>query len=325
MDLTMPYEKRREMKSEGVPTARLYLLNTDFLTISAATGEENAQIGASFFELFPANRLLREELSAYVASYPSDVLLTLCGRAPVVFAGALAAQAGLVLAAVPEGEIKRTLGAPAAFHRVPACVRVGTTAQMKYRAHDEADFSRAAQWLLSLSTSLSCRAEAQILTRDRLLGCVTRLSALLDVPLSCDFSGVLDTSLAELNEGFAVGVVLAALMLARRVSPGAGVRLCAVSESAPTLYLEICCESADDPFPELLPLFDRARARGAVLDAVRPKGNPHLLQLRACIGTVELSAEGLRERARFLEGFSPLGAMPTPHAIPAVFSEISFD
>ncbi|MBO7342025.1 MAG: hypothetical protein J6U87_05010 [Clostridia bacterium] len=325
VDLTMLYEKQRAQRDEGSALGRLYLLDSALCVIGASAGEETAQMGVSFFDLFPANRLLRDEVAAYVASYPNDVLLTLCARTPVVFVGTLAAQTGLVVAAVPEGEIKRTLAAPAAFHRVPACVQVGTTAQMKYRAHAEAAFADAVRWLLALATPFLSHADTPLSPGALLSNSATRLAALFDVPLSLDLSGLLDTDCAGWNVAFAIGVVLSALTLARRVSPDAGVHLCGVSESAPTLYLELRGVCADDPLPELAPLLSCARARGAVLDAVFPREAPRLLQLRACVGIVELSAEGLRERARFLEGKSPLRAVPVPHAIPSVFPEISFD
>ena len=129
MSLMTKYGEEQQSKGRAALGGSFYLLNRDFTLISAQTGEENAEIGASFFDIFPANRILREEIVAYAHSYPQDLLLTLCARTPVLFIGTLLAQTGFVLAIVPEGEVKRTLANPAAFHHVPAHVCVSASAR----------------------------------------------------------------------------------------------------------------------------------------------------------------------------------------------------
>ena len=298
-----------------------YLLDGALCVISAKTGAENVDFGTSIFDLFPAARAVREEIVAYLHSYPQELLLTLCGRTPVVFVGTLYAQTGLVLAVLPEGEVKKTLSLPAAFHHVPAHVCVSTSAQMRYKAHNEEAFCAAARWLSAVSAPFVLVQDAQRELSAWLSSCAQRLSALLQVPLSCDFSGLPTLSFSGVQTEFAVGVILATLMAAS----GNGVRLCAVWEGEPTLYLEYTRDDLSHTPRELEPLLGVAAARGAVLDVVSPKEAPHLVQLRACFGVVELSAQGVRERHRFLEGKSPLLEMPASHAIPPVFPELSFD
>lgn len=326
MDFAAYREAERTGKGATETAARCYLLDGDFCVISAQTGEENAIVGAPFFDLFPANRILREEISAYARSYPRDVLLTLCARTPVLFIGTLFAQTGLVLAVLPKGTIKRTLSLPAAFHHVPAHVCVSASAQMRYKAHEEADFSAASRWLLAASAPFTCRQQADATPTSSVLAfCAEQLAALLHVPLSCDFSGLPAQSREAVDLAFAIGVMLAGLMAARRIAHANGVQLCAVKEGAPTLYLRFSRTDARDMLPEFAPLLRVAAARGAILDVVCPLDDPYLVEVRACFGVVELSAQGVRERHRFLEGKSPLLDLPASRAIPPSFPELSFD
>ena len=309
----------------GKAVGQYYLLDGALCVISAKTGEENAVFGTSFFDLFPATRAVREEIAAYLRSYPQEVLLTLCGRTPVVLVGTLYAQTGLVLAVLPEGNTKKTLTLPAAFHHVPAHVCVSTSAQMRYKAHNEEAFAAAARWLSTVGAPFLFSQSVSGELSAWLSLCTKRLSALLKTPLFCDLSGLPALSMSGVQTEFALGVMLATLMAAGRAATNAEVRLCALFESTPMLYLEYTRDALSHTPRELEPLLTCAAARGAVLDVVYPLNDPYLVQVRVCIGVVELSAQGVRERHRFLEGKSPLLEMPASHAIPPVFPELSFD
>lgn len=309
----------------GKTMGQYYLLDGALCVISAKTGGENVAFGTSFFDLFPAVRAVREEIAAYLHSYPQEVLLTLCGRTPVLFVGTVYAQTGLVLAVLPEGELKKTLASPAAFHHVPAHVCVSISAQMRYKAHDEEAFAAAARYLSAISAPFALAQSASGELSAWLSSCTQRLSMLLQAPLSCDLSGLPAMSVSGVQAEFALGVILATLMAAGRAASDAEVRLCALFEGAPTLYLEYTRNDLSHTPRELEPLLSCAAARGAVLDVVYPLEDPYLVQVRACIGVVELSAQGVRERHRFLEGKSPLSGVPVSHAIPPAFSEFSFD
>ena len=119
--------------------------------------------------------------------------------------------------------------------------------------------------------------------------------------------------------------MLSVLLAARRVGCTDGVRLYAAMEGTPTLYLEYTCPQAADFPTELAPLLSCAASRGMMLDVVTPKADPARVQIRACFGIVELSAQGVRERHCFLEGKSPLGALAQGAATPCPFPELSFD
>ena len=305
--------------------ARYYLLDGDFRIISAITGGENDENSSFLFDLFPANRLLREEVDAYVRSYPHEVLLTLCSRTPVLFIGTLLAQAGLILAVVPEGEIKKTLSLPAAFHHVPAQVCVSASAQMRYKAHGEEAFAAACRWLFDASAPFLPFASGQRTLSALLSLSATRLSSLLRVPLSCDFSGLPALSCEGCCTELAVGVILATLMAARRSSLQGEVQLLAVKEEAPTLYLSFSRADTESKLDEFLPLLGITAVRAMALDVVSPKDRPDLVQVRAAIGVVELSAQGLREPNHFLEGKSSLVTLPVAYAPPPSFPEMSFD
>ena len=322
VNFTVYQDKPYSSEQTAVPRARFYLLNSALCIIEERTQNENGEDGAhgtSFFDLFPAKRVVQEEIAAYVRSYPQQMLLSLCSRTPVLFIGTLTAHTGLVLAAVPEGEVRSTLSFPAAFHRVPACVSVSPSAQMRYKMHGEAAFAAAAQWLLGISAPFICPKDAALVPT--LSFCAQRLSRLLNVPFPCDFSGLSALSCAGLDMELAISVMLAALMAARRESAEEGVRLYAAMEGAPTLYLEYVRAKCLAEVPEFLPLLVCAAARGAILDVVCPKQDPHRVQIRAAFGVVELSAQGIRERHRFLEGKSPLCALLQSRAISQHFPE----
>jgi len=321
-----PYRDKLQIADE-IPAlaARYYLLNSDFAIISAHTGEENGVAATSFFDLFPTNRVLRAEIADYVRSYPQKALLTLCGRTPVLLVGTLCAHTGLVLAVLPQGTVKRTLTAPAAFHRVLTHISVSDSAQKRYVPHGEAEFAAACRWLTGVSVPFVQAPNAERELAPTLSFCASRLSQLFGVPMAADFSGLPRLSCTGVELEFATGVLLASLMAAQRSGAENGVRLYAAMESAPTLYLEYDRAESANTVSEFLPLLSCAAARGTVLDVVCPGTEPRRVQIRACIAITELSAQGVRERHRFLEGKSPLCALPQSHAILPPFPEFPFD
>ncbi len=325
MSFTTKSDKEQRAQSAKTQTPQYYLLNDALCILNADTGAKNDNTCPSFFDLFPAKLAVREEIAAYVRSFPGELLLTLCGGTPVLLAGTLAAHTGLVLALLPEGEIKKTLAAPAAFHRVPACVSVSPSAQLRYKTHDEESFAAACRWLLKIGAPFTLPGDEGRELNSALSFCATRLSQLLDVPLSLDLSGLPALSCVGIDMAFAVGVILTTLAAAKRDGTENGVQLYAAMEGAPTLRLSYDRAEIADTVPEFSSLLRCAEARGASLDVVCPDTDPHRVQVRASLGIVELSAQGVRERHRFLEGKSPLGAMPREHAITADFPELSMD
>ena len=328
MDLMTKSKKEPRHNNTSASAVQYCLLDRDLRIINSSLPTENSEngvTGASFFDVFPAKRSVREEIVDYARSYPQECLLTLCGRVPVLFVGSLAAHTGLIPVLLPQGAVKSTLAFPAAFHGVPAHVCVSGSAQMRYKAHDEAAFAEACRWLVSVSAPFVCSAEAERSLASVLSFAAARLSALLELPFSCDFAGIGAVGCTKVDVAFGVGVMLAALAAAKREKADNGVRLYAASEGAPTLYLEYTrCENADT-VSEFSPLLACAAARGAVLDVVSPIADPSLVQIRACLGVVELSAQGVRERHRFLEGKSPLSILPQAAACALPFPEFLFD
>lgn len=310
-------------KSSRAALAQYYLLDGDFRVISAKTDEENTELGAFFFDLFPAKRALVQEIDAYARSLPHRLLLALCTRTPVLLAGSLFAHTGTLFAVVPRGEIKRTLASPAAFHGVPAPISVSTYARMHYKAHDEAAFGDACRWLLGIATPFWHREGQELCA---VLGsCADALSSMLNVPLCCDLSGLPALSCTGLDVDFGVGVMLSALFAAARSAHTGGVRLYAAMEGAPTLYLEYVRADLSKDIPEFVPLLGCAEQRGMILDVVHPIEEPSLVQVRVMLRVAELSEQELRERNRFLEGKSVLCTLPQSRAIAPAFPELSFD
>lgn len=328
MDLMTKRVEEQHMDDVFASEEQFYLLDREFCIVNAHTCVENCEntvCGASFFDLFPTGRAVREEIDGYVRSYPQKTLLTLCGRTPVLFAGTLASHTGLVLAAIPVGEVKRALAFPAAFHHVPSCVSVSSSAQLRYKMHGEEAFATACRWLLRVSEPFVCFAGAQRTLSAVLHTAAERFSAFFGVPIACDLGGLPALSCEGVELPFAVGVMLAALAAARRSGAEAGVHLYAAMEGAPTLYLEYTRFEGVEQIPEFSSVLSCAAARGMSLDVVCPSDDPHRVQIRACIGTVELSAQGVRERYHFLEGKSPLCILPQPRAVSLPFAEIFLD
>ena len=115
---------------------------------------------------------------------------------------------------------------------------------------------------------------------------------------------------------------VAAALSAKRAGAEDGVRLYAAMEGAPTLYLEYTRRETAMTVPEFSPLLVCCASRGVNLDVVCPLGDPCRVQVRVCLGIAELSAQGVRERHRFLEGKSPLSALPQPRATSLSFPEL---
>jgi hypothetical protein len=323
MNLTENVEKLQSVEAPAAPAVRYYLLNDALCVVNDGTDAQNGDTCASFFDLFPTKRAVREEIADYLRSFPCEMLLTRCGRTPVLFVGTLMPHTGLVLAVLPEGEIKGTLAFPAAFHHVPSCACVSPSAQMYYKAHDEERFAAACRWLLRVGAPFTPGKEAEL--GAELSRCARLLSQLLDVPLAADLSGLLARSLEGIDERFAIGVLLATLAAAAREGDGGSVQLYAATEGVPTLYLSYDRVGAAATVPEFLPLLRCAEARGMALDVACPLADPHRVQVRASLGIAELSLQGVRERHRFLEGKSPLGSSHAAHAVPISFPELFLD
>ena len=325
MDLMTKAKKEQRQSDGAVSAAQYFLLDRDFGIVSCDTSKENGAMGASFFDIFPAKRAVREEIADYVRSFPHKILLTLCGRTPVLLVGTLAAHTGLTLAVLPQGDVRSALAFPAAFHGVSANVCVSPSAQMRYKAHDDELFAGACRWLANVSAPFVGFDEAERNLASALEFVAERLSLLTDLALSHDFMGVSTLSCAKVDVAFATGVMLAALAAAKRADKEQSVRAYAATEGAPTLYLEYTRTENADAAPEFLPLLGCAAARGVSLDVVCPVSEPERVQIRACLGVVELSAQGVRERHRFLEGKSPLDTLLQACGAALPFPEISFD
>ena len=309
MDLMTKAKKEQRQSDGAVSAAQYFLLDRDFGIVSCDTSKENGEngaTGASFFDIFPAKRAVREEMADYVRSFPHKILLTLCGRTPVLLVGTLAAHTGLALAVLPQGD-------------------VSPSAQMRYKAHDDELFAGACRWLANVSAPFVGFDEAERNLASALEFVAERLSLLTDLALSHDFMGVSTLSCAKVDVAFATGVMLAALAAAKRADKEQSVRAYAATEGAPTLYLEYTRTENADAAPEFLPLLGCAAARGVSLDVVCPVSEPERVQIRASLGVVELSAQGVRERHRFLEGKSPLDILPQARGMALPFPEISFD
>ena len=323
MDLLSFSEEKQDFGAHALPAGSVYLLDRELRVLGGGENSENAATCACFYDIYSADRATREEIGAYLASFPQELLLALCGRTPVIFVGTLLAHTGLVLAVVPDGEVAKTLSKPAAFHHVPLHIAVSASAQKRYKAHREEAFLAAGRWL-SLLRAFCFDMEAPAL--DALLSSrSTALASLLSVPISLDLAGLFAAPRTGTHPEFAIGVVLAFLMLAKRTGALSPVRLVGVMEGAPMLYLE--CERAtfDTQPPELLPLLRCAEARGVLIDVVIPDANPCHLQARVCLTVAELSAQGVRERHRFLEGKSPLYASSCARALTPDFPELSLE
>lgn len=323
MDISTFSKEKQGLDAHALPLGKVYLLDREFRVLNGDKNCENGTTCAFFFDIYPANRVTREEIDAYLTSFPQECLLTLCGRTPVVFVGTLLVHTGLVLAVVPECEIAKTLSHPAAFHHVPSHIVVSASAQMRHKAHREDAFRAAAEWLSALR--VFCFGAESLALDTLLTSRCNALASLLSVPISLDFSGLFTAPRTGAHPEFALGVVLAFLTLARREGVTSPTRLVGVMEGAPMLYLECECDAFDTRPPELLPLLLCAEARGVVFDVVIPDGAPCRLQARVCLTVAELSAQGVRERHRFLEGKSPLYALPCARALTPDFPELSLE
>jgi hypothetical protein len=119
--------------------------------------------------------------------------------------------------------------------------------------------------------------------------------------------------------------VLAVLFAAKHGTARNDVRIYAAMEDGPSLHLEYLRAEMTDPPAEFLPLLSCAASRGVFMDMVCPIADPCRVQVRVPLGVAELSAQGVRERHRFLEGKSPLCLLVQNAAIRAPFPELLLD
>ena len=184
---------------EADSVAELYLLDDNMTLLSTRNAREDAVLGQSVFDLYPANRVTRDELFAYLHSFPQDVLLSLCGRTPLLFVGTHFMQTGLIPVLLPPAPIRDILSHPAAFHHVPQHVCVAPSSQGRYRAWDEERFAAACRWLVEACLPYTYRALEQhspvtpVLSLQGSAACI-----LITILLACNIQAVPTWSLSWL-------------------------------------------------------------------------------------------------------------------------------
>ena len=309
--------------SELLPIAGLYLLDGNLTVLSQYTDGADVEIGSRFFDTYIAAREERDALAQHLCRHGGDNFLMMCRSTPVLFFCGLFLKTGLLLAVIPTGEIAQTLRAPSAFVGVLGDLVLSRGALAQYKTHTPEDFARVCEWYLTVCRTLSHKGavgvgevDAAVLGRR-----ASQLAKLTGTRIEFDFRGLGRYSDDTQELTWFTGVVLAALMAARRLCSHKTLYLTAGREypggSALRLYLHRDDENAR--VPEFSPLLALAKIRAVPFELLEDERERQVLQLYTYICTVELSAQGVKESHHLMDdSVPPIGVQ---HEIPPSVTE----
>ncbi len=295
-------------------TAALYLLDKNGRILSSHAKMSADAVGKSIFELYPASAEARQSFLDATTGFDRTNYLLLCRNAPMVLCRAPLLQTGALLAALPTAKgVLRTLRAPAAFFEVMPHLEFSRVARERSAMHEPDAFSAACHWYASLDKAF-CTGQL-VTTRDQLLHALsvraTYLALLCGCRLEFDFRDAFLLPEFNIDLNTYTGVLLAALMAARRIDPAQTVSLYLSRNYTygPLLYIKLDRGTSQGRLPELELPARTASMRGAVFQDFSPADAPNEVQICASLSPIKLSRQQLKESLNWKEQF-PLRQTP---------------
>ena len=279
----------------------IYLLDKHLTVVGlreADTPDANApRIGDRFFACFPASREELGTLDRMRSSISEDSLLMRAGGRPVLILCQFFARTDLLVAVVPQGDVKSCLEAPAAFADVLEAWHVQLSGESRVSGDrlNEQTYALLSEWIARLHLPLFLEKDQSGSFDTEVATVAARLShlaVLCGCRLDYDLTGFgyepFDTTDLDLLTATAFGVFL----LAHRVTKDRAVALEGnrPANEGPVLHAHLICDPAECALPEIEQLQSNAPGRDDLFAVLWCPNNIFPLQLRFSFCNKEISA-----------------------------------
>lgn len=313
----------------------IYLLNEDYTVVGRRlTSEPDARapaIGDHFFDHFKANREERAALRRMLSSISGDSFLMRAGRRPVLLLCSFFARTRLLVAIVPEGEIRACLEASAAYADVLEEMHVQLSAESRVSGEplDGDAYAVLCEWLSRVHIPLffeghqSNRSDAEIATVATRL---SHLAVLCGCRLDYDLSGFGYEPLRVEDFDLLVGAAFAVFLMTHRVSQDRSVLIEGkrIYGEGPVLHVRLHCDASVETLSEIEVLSREAVARDDLFAAYHCQNSFFPLELQFSFCNKELSAQDIKVKILFDAGGDVVRAYSvTDEEIAAVQDEIN--
>lgn len=291
----------------------VYLLNQDYTVVGLREASDPTAkvlaIGDRFFDHFKASPEEREMLRRMRSSICTDTLLMRAGKRPVLFLCRFFARTRLLVAIVPEGEVRACFEAPGAFADVleEMHVQLSAEARVSGEALDGDAYALLCEWLSRVHIPLYFegyqrdRADADIATVATRL---SHLALLCGCRLEYDLSGFGYEPLRVEDFDLLIGTAFAVLLMAHRVSQDRSVLIEGkrIYGEGPVLHAHLNCDVSTETFSELEVLSREAVTRDDLFAAYHCQNSSFPLKLEFSFCNKELSAQNIKVKILFDKG-----------------------
>lgn len=291
----------------------IYLLNEEYTIVGVCKADGlNASaptIGDRFFDHFMASPEERTMLRHMRSSISCDSLLIRAGGRPVLMLCRFFARTRLLVAIVPEGEVRACFEAPARYADVLEVLHVQLSAQARVPGEvlDGDGYALLCEWLSRVHIPLffegyqSNRADADIATVATRL---SHLALLCGCRMEYDLSGFGYEPLRVEDFDLMIGTAFAMLLMAHRVSQDRSVLVRGkyVYGEGPVLQVCLNCDASSEAFSEIEVLNREAVTRDDLFAAYHCQSSYFPLKLEFSFRNKELSAQDVKVKILFDAG-----------------------
>lgn len=291
----------------------VYLLNENDTVVGRRLASDldasAPAIGDHFFDRFKASPEERAMLRRMLSSISCDSLLIRAGKRPVLFLCSFFARTHLLVAVVPEGEVRACFEAPASYADVleEMHVQLSAEARVSGEALDGDRYALLCEWLSRVHIPLffegyqSNRADADVATVATRL---SHLALLCGCRLDYDLSGFGYEPLRTDDFDLLVGAAFAVFLMTHRVSQDRSVLIEGkhIYGEGPVLQVHLNCDASTETLSEIEVLSREAVTRDDLFAAYRTQNSFFPLKLEFSFCNKELSAQDIKVKILFDAG-----------------------
>ena len=299
---------REELFCESV-----YLLNEDYTVVgkreASAPDAPTPEIGDRFFDHFKASSEERATLKHMRSSISRDSLLMRAGRRPVLMLSGFFSRTRLLVAVVPEGEVRACLEAPGAFADVLEAWHVQLSAEARVPGEplDGDSYALLSEWLSRVHIPLffegyrSDRADADVATIATRL---SHLARLCGCRLDYDLSGFGYAPFEADGFDLLIGVAFAVFLMAHRLERDRSVLIKGerLFSDGPVLHVLLHCDASIEALSEIEVLSREAVTRDDLFEVYHHPNGSYPLHLQFSFCNKDLSAQDIKVKRVFETG-----------------------
>lgn len=252
-------------------------------------------------------------LRRMLSSIGGDSLLMRAGRRPVLMLSGFFARTRLLVAIVPEGEVRACLEAPGAFADVLEAwhVQLSGEARVFGDALDEERYAQLFEWISRVHLPLLFEGYQSGKADAKIAAVATRLSHLARLCGCCldyDLSGFDYQPFDSNGFDLLIGTAFAVFLMAHRASQDRSVLVRGerLFGDGPVLHALLRCEAAPSTLPEIEVLCREAQVRDDLFEVYQHPNGTYPLHLQFSICNKELSAQDIKVKRAFRQDGHPM-------------------